>query len=58
LIVLATLTLVAFGLGNTRLSPAEGAACAAEVDEYVENMLVGGSKCDFARYTRDCDLEE
>ena len=58
LIVLATLTLAACGLRGTRLSPAEGAAYAAEVDEYVENMLVGRSKCDFARYTRDFDLEE
>ena len=58
LIVLATLALAACGLGNTRLSSAEGTAYAAEVDEYVENMLVGRSKCDFARYTRDFDLEE
>lgn len=58
LIVLATLTLAACGLGNTRLSPAEGAAYAAEVDDFVETMLVGRSKCDFTMYTRGFDLEE
>ena len=57
-IVLTALALAACGLGNTRLSSAEGTAYAAEVDEYVENMLVGRSECDFARYTRDFDLEE
>ena len=46
-IVLATLALAACGLGNTRLSRAEGAAYAAEVDEYVESYLVGSVKCDF-----------
>ena len=55
LIVLATLTLAACGLGNTRLSPAEGAAYAAEVDEYVESYLVGLSECDFAMHTRGFD---
>jgi len=57
-IVLTALALAACGLGNTRLSPAEGAAYAAEVEDIVENMLVGRSECDFARYTRDFDLEE
>ena len=58
LIVLATLTLAACGPRGNRLSPEEGAAYAAEVDEYVENMLVGRSECDFARYTRGFSLEE
>lgn len=57
-IVLTALALAACGLGNTRLSSAEGSAYAAEVDEYVENMLAGRSECDFARYTRGFDLDE
>jgi hypothetical protein len=58
LIVLATLALAACGPGNTRLSPAEGAAYAVQVKDIVENMLIGRSECDFAIYIRDCDLEE
>jgi hypothetical protein len=55
LIVLVALALAACGLGNTRLSTAEGAAYAAEVDEIVENMIVGDSECDYAMFTRDID---
>lgn len=55
LIVLTALTLSACGLGNKRLSRAEGAAYAAEVDEIVENLLVGYSECDFDVATRDFD---
>ena len=49
LIVLAALTLAACAPRTTSraLSPEEGAAYAAEVDEYVENFLVGISECDF-----------
>jgi hypothetical protein len=54
-IVLATLTLAACGPTGTSLSPAEGAAYAAEVDEYVENMLVGQSECDFDKTHRGFD---
>jgi hypothetical protein len=53
LIVLATLTLAACAPSVTSLSPKEGAAYAAEVDEYVESYLVGWSKCDSAMARRD-----
>jgi|GEM_PF-1754699 len=55
LIVLAALTLAACAprVTTTTLSPEEGAAYAAEVDEIVENMIVGFSENDFARLTRD-----
>jgi len=55
LIVLATVTLAACAPRTTSrvLSPEEGAAYAAEVDEIVENMIVGFSENDFAKYTRD-----
>jgi hypothetical protein len=57
LIVLATLTLAACGLGITRLSPTEEAAYAAEVDEYVESYLVGQSECDFDKSFLGLDPE-
>jgi hypothetical protein len=53
--VLGALALAACDLGNTRLSTAEGAAYAAEVDEIVENMIIGDSECDYAMFTRDFD---
>ena len=55
LIVLATLPLAACAPRTTSraLSPEEGAAYAAEVDEIVENMIVGFSENDFAKLTRD-----
>lgn len=53
LIVLAALTLAACAPRVTSLSPEEGAAYAAEVDEIVENMLVGWSACDHAMAIRD-----
>jgi len=55
LIVLVTLTLVACAprVTSKPLSPEEGAAYAAEVDEIVENMIVGFTENDFAKYTRD-----
>lgn len=55
LIVLSTLTLTACSPRVTSLSPEKGAAYAAKVDEIVENMIVGVSENDFARYTRDMD---
>ena len=62
LIVLATLTLAACAprLTTTSLSPEEGAAYAADVDEIVENMIVGFSENDYAKITRDMpdDLNE
>ena len=58
LIVLATLTLAACAPRVTSLTAEEGAAYAAEVDEIVENMIVGDSECDFAMHTRDFDPEE
>jgi hypothetical protein len=55
LIVLATVTLAACAPRTTSraLSPEEGAAYAAEVDDIVENMIVGFTENDFAKYTRD-----
>jgi hypothetical protein len=55
LIVLAALTLAACAPRTTSkaLSPEESAAYAAEVDEIVENMIVGFCENDFAKYTRD-----
>jgi hypothetical protein len=55
LIVLAALTLAGCAprLTTTSLSPEEGAAYAAEVDEIVEAMIVGFSENDYAKYTRD-----
>ena len=55
LIVLATLIPAACAPRTTSkpLPPEEGAAYAAEVDEIVENMIVGYSENDFAKYTRD-----
>ena len=62
LIVLATLTLAACAprVTTTSLSPEEGAAYAADVDEIVENMIVGFSENDYAKITRDMpdDLNE
>jgi len=62
LIVLATLALGACAPRTTSraLSPEEGAAYAAEVDDIVENMIVGFSENDYAKYTRDMpdDLDE
>ena len=57
LIVLATLTLASCAprVTTTSLSPEEGAAYAAEVDEIIENMLVGFSENDYATLTRDWD---
>jgi len=54
LIVLATLPPAACAprVTTTFLPPEEGAAYAAEVDEYVENMLVGTSECDFDKTHR------
>ena len=57
LVVLATLTLAACAPSVTSLSPEEGAAYAAEVDEYVESYLLGLSECDFAMHTRGFDPE-
>lgn len=54
LIALAALTLAACApRASTILSPEEGAAYAAEVDEIVENMIAGFCENDFAKYTRD-----
>ena len=55
LIVLATLTLAACAPRTTSraLSPEEGAAYAAKVDDIVENMIVGFSENDYAKLTRD-----
>ena len=55
LIVLATLPLAACAPRTTSraLSPEEGAAYAAEVDEIVENMIVGFSENDYTKFTRD-----
>jgi hypothetical protein len=53
LIVLATLTLAACAPSVTSLSPEEGAAYAAEVDDIVENLIVGWSVCDHAMAIRD-----
>ena len=57
LIVLATLTLSACAPRTTSkpLPSEEGEAYAAEVDEIVENMIVGVSENDYAKYTRDMD---
>jgi len=57
LIVLATLTLAACAprVATTSLSPEEGVAYATEVDEIVENLLVGFSENDYATLTRDWD---
>ncbi len=56
-IVLATLTLAACSIGGTRLSSAESAAYAAEVDKYVESYLVGQSECDFDKSFLGLDPE-
>jgi len=55
LLVMVTLALAACAPRTTSraLSPEEGAAYAAEVDEIVENMIVGFSENDFTKYTRD-----
>jgi hypothetical protein len=55
LVVLAILTLAACAprVTTTTLSPEDGAAYAAEVDDIVENMLVGWSVCDHAMVVRD-----
>jgi hypothetical protein len=57
LIVLATLTLAACAPRTTSraLSPEEGAAYAAKVDDIVENMIVGFSENDYAKLTRDME---
>jgi hypothetical protein len=58
LIGLATLPLAACApRASTILSPEEGAAYAAEVDEIVENMIIGDSECDYAMFTRDLSPE-
>jgi hypothetical protein len=56
LIFLTTLTLASCAprvTSPTILSPEEGAAYAAEVDDVVENMLIGLSQKDWAMYSRD-----
>jgi hypothetical protein len=55
LIVLVTLTLAACAPRVTSrvLSPEEGAAYAAEVDDMVENMLIGLSENDWTMFSRD-----
>jgi hypothetical protein len=58
LIVLVVLTALALAAcaprtTTTILSPEEGTAYAAEVDEIVENMIVGFTENDFAKITRD-----
>lgn len=57
LIVLTALTLAVCTPRTTSraLSPKDGAAYAAEVDEIVENMIVGFSENDFNKYTRDIE---
>jgi len=57
LIVLAILTLAACTL-SMKLSPAKGAAYAAEVDEYVESYFAGSSECDFNKAYRGFDPVE
>ncbi len=57
LIVLTTLTLAGCAPRTTSLSPEKGAAYAARVDEIVENMIVGISENDYAKYTRDMDKD-
>jgi hypothetical protein len=62
LIVFAALTLTACAPRTTTtiLPPEDGVAYAAEVDEIVENMIVGFSENDFTKFTRDMpdDLNE
>lgn len=55
LIVLVSLTLAACAPRVTSrvLSPEEGAAYAAEVDDMVENMLIGLSENDWTMFSRD-----
>lgn len=55
LIVLAALRLAACAPRTTTtiLPPEDGAAYAAEVDEIVENMIVGFSENDYTKFTRD-----
>lgn len=55
--LLAALTLAACAprVTSRSLSPEEGAAYAAEVDEYVESYLVGWSECDSAMHRRGFD---
>jgi hypothetical protein len=55
LTVLAALTLAACAPRTTTtiLSAEDGAAYAAEVDEIVENMIIGFTENDFDKYTRD-----
>jgi hypothetical protein len=55
LIVLATLTLAACAPSASSLSPEKGEAYAAKVDDIVENLIIGVSKNDYAKYTRDMD---
>lgn len=55
LIVLATLTLAACAPSATSLSPEKGEAYAAKVNDIVENLIVGISENDYAKYTRDMD---
>lgn len=56
LILLSTLTLAACAprVTTKTLSPEKGAAYAAEVDDIVENYIVGFSENDYAKATRDC----
>jgi hypothetical protein len=55
LILLVTLILATCAprVMATFLPPEEGAAYAAEVDEIVENMIIGDSACDYAMFTHD-----
>jgi hypothetical protein len=55
LIVLTALTLAACAprTTNTILHPEDGVAYAAEVDEIVENMIIGFSENDFTKLSRD-----
>ena len=55
LVVLATLTLAACAPSTSSLSPEKGAAYAAKVDDIVENLIIGVSENDYAKYTRDMD---
>jgi hypothetical protein len=58
LTVLAALTLAACApRASTILSLEEGTAYAAEVDEIVENMIIGDSTCDYAMFTRNLSPE-
>jgi hypothetical protein len=55
LVVLATLTLAACAPSASSLSPEKGEAYASKVDDIVENLIIGVSENDYAKYTRDMD---